>query len=259
LRFSILLIVLALVIAGALLWLLWQPYLRVSRVEVYGADQSLASYAKVAMQGAYLGILPRDSILFVPEGRIRRAILAEHPEIAAVSIFRASFTSVSLRAIERVAVGQWCGSNYSPPAAAASSSESGCYFFDGNGYIYELAGAASPPALNTFAVYDALAASTTEPLRATLAGADQLPDAFAFARSVSAMGSPVEAVAIRSDAGEVDDRLGSGTRITYVLGEEQQAYAALSSALADLNLSDGSISYIDLRFPGDIYVKKAGQ
>ena len=48
----------------------------------------------------------------------------------------------------------------------------------------------------------------------------------------------------------------SGTRITYVLGDEQNAFAALSSAQSDFNLSDGSVDYVDLRFDGKMYLKK---
>jgi hypothetical protein len=239
-----------------LLWLLRQPYLRVSTIKVFGGDQSLAHYAEDAMQGSWLGMIPRNSVVFVPESAIRRAILADHAEIAALSISRASLTSLSIRATSRVAVARWCG--LAPPNPGEAPY---CYLFDGNGYIFaalsEDASATPPTTLNSFAVYDSLAASSTEPLRATLANADQLPSAFAFARKVADLGSAAESVVVRGD--EVDLLLKSGTRVTYVLGEEQQAYAALASAIKDLNLGDGSIDYIDLRFPGDIYVKKAGQ
>lgn len=258
LRLSIELILLALVIAGSLIWLAWQPYLRVSRVEVFGADQSLAAYAQRALPGSYLGIVPRDSILFVPEAMIRHAILADHPEIAALSIARTGFTALSIGATSRVAVARWCGLAPSTEGEAPY-----CYLFDGNGYIFaalsEDASATPPTTLNSFVVYDSLEASSTEPLRATLSSADELPDAFAFARKMGGLGSPAEAVVIRPGAGEADDLLASGTRITYVLGEEQHAYSALTAALKDLDLSDGSVSYIDLRFPGDVYVKRAGR
>ncbi len=91
-------------------------------------------------------------------------------------------------------------------------------------------------------------------MRATIAGADALPTAFDFARKFVTLGSPTVSVVLRGD--EVDDYLASGTRITYVLGSEQDAYTALTSARANLNLTDGSIEYIDLRFPGKVYVKK---
>jgi cell division septal protein FtsQ len=264
-RLFILLGTLALVLACSLIWLVRQPYLRVSSVEVYGADQSLAAYATSAMQGSWLGILPKNSTLLIPEQGIRAAISKDHPDYAAVSIFRDGFSAITIKVIDRVAIARWCG--LAPPSAGEVPY---CYLFDASGYIYaadqtsELGLASSsaanaPALLNDFAVYGALAASSTEPIGSTLASTDQLPDAFAFARKVTLLGSPVESVVVRTDAGEVDDLLASGTRITYVLGQEIAAYAALDSAIKDLNLEDGSISYIDLRFPGNIYVKKVGE
>ena len=47
-----------------------------------------------------------------------------------------------------------------------------------------------------------------------------------------------------------------GTRVTYVLGDEQNAFTALTSARDDLNLADGSLEYVDLRFDGKVYLKK---
>jgi hypothetical protein len=54
----------------------------------------------------------------------------------------------------------------------------------------------------------------------------------------------------------VDDRLASGTRVTYVLGDEQNAFTALVSARDYLKVADGSIEYVDLRFAGETYFKR---
>ena len=59
---------------------------------------------------------------------------------------------------------------------------------------------------------------------------------------------------IRGD--EVDILLDSGTRLTYVLGHEEDAYSALKSAHGNFNLLNGSIDYVDLRFSGKVYLKK---
>ncbi|MDP1759930.1 MAG: hypothetical protein Q8L01_00440, partial [Candidatus Woesebacteria bacterium] len=64
----------------------------------------------------------------------------------------------------------------------------------------------------------------------------------------------VTRVILRGD--EVDDMLASGTRVTYVLGNEQNAFTSLVSARENLNLADGSIDYVDLRFDGKAYLKK---
>jgi hypothetical protein len=257
-----LLSVFVLVVIGAAFWLLWQPFLRISRYDVYGGDPSLATYAENAMTGTYFLIIPRDSVFFYPAGSIRAAILADHPDIAAVSLFSEGLTGLSIKAILRVPIGRWCGLAYAPGAAT-------CYLFDDNGYLYASATEAFASgtstmlaeepdgALNPFAVFDALTATTTDPIGATLAAATQFPAAFSFARQVGALGSPVVAVALMGE--QADLYLTSGTYLEYVPGQEQSAYSALVSAKADYDLSDGSIEYLDLRFPGKIYLKKAGQ
>lgn len=236
--------------AGMLLWGLNQSYVRISEITVYGADQSLADYVRRAMQGSYLGIVPRDSTFFYPDIHIRKEILAEHPEIAAVSLFREGFIGLSVKIHERVPIARWCGSTNSPQAV---SSEERCYVFDASGYVFA-ADASTTPKLNPFSLYAHLAGDTEEPLRATLVHADELPASFDFARQLGTLGSPVAKAILRDD--EVDDLLASGTRVTYVLGHEQDAYTALVSASANLDLADGSVEHVDLRFSGKVYVKR---
>lgn len=250
-RLSIGIIIFALLALGALLYELNTAALRISHVEVYGGDPALASYAYAAMEGSYLGIVPKDSTFFYPAGSIRRAILADHPDIAAVSLFRNGFTGLSIKPSERVAIAKWCGLSPTPPGGDHGSDEY-CYVFDANGYVFAPASASSTP-INAFTLYAPLASNTEEPLRATLANVYQLPATFDFARQLGAFGSPVDRIVIRGD--EVDQMLASGTRVTYVLGDEQNAYTALVSAKDDLNLADGSLEYVDLRFDGKVYSK----
>lgn len=233
-------------VVGTLIWGLWQDSVRISRVEVYG-DPSFAAYAEAEMQGSYFGIIPRDSIFFFPASHIRSDILADHPDIAAVSLFRNWFTSISIKTNERVPIARWCG--LSPTIGA----DEYCYVFDASGFIFAAA-TSTIPTLNNFVLYVPLAGETQEPLRATIAYAEKLPYAFDFARQLDTLGSPVTTVVIRDD--EVDDYLTSGTRITYVLGHENDAFTALVSARDNLNLADGSIDYVDLRFDGKVYLKK---
>ncbi|MDP2593732.1 MAG: hypothetical protein Q8P36_00095 [bacterium] len=287
-RLLLLLGILVLVLFGTAIYGLWQPSVRISSVTIasppslgsFGGasgDSALADYARQAMQGSYFGIVPRNSTFFVPTHRIRVAILAAHPDIAALSIKRQGTTGLSIRPSMRTAVGRWCG--LAPPVAGLAPTEGvtlppagGCYFFDPNGFVYAAvpeADASStlamPQTLNTFILYASLMSDASEPINATLADAALLPDAFAFARQLAGLGSPADAIAIRGD--EVDILLASGlsrgesrgTRITYVLGHEQDAYTALASARASFNLANGSVDYIDLRFPGKVYLKKKGE
>lgn len=244
--------ILLFVLLGVVIYGLWQRPLRISHVVIYGSDQSLADVATAAMQGSYLGIAPRDSTFLVPEARIRALMISAHPDIAAVSIFRSGFTDLSIKVDYRVPIARWCGSTRLAAASSTASSTpiAGCYFFDASGFVYSPVNDAAP--VNPFVVYETVATTTTA-VGMTLPNADTFPAAFDFARQLSTFGSPVASVVFRGD--EVDVYFASGTRITYVTGNEEGALNALASARADFNLADGSIDYVDLRFPGKVYVK----
>lgn len=239
--------ILLLLLLAAAMWGLWQSSVRISNITVYGADASFSEYAKNAMQGSYLGIVPRDSTFFFPASHIRADLLAAHPDIAAVSIFRKGFTGLSLKIDYRVPIARWCGRAPTPGV------DEYCYLFDASGLIYATA-ATTTQTLNTFSLYAPLEGNGLEPLHAGIARAERLPSLFDFARQLDTFGSSVSHVVLRDD--EVDDILGSGTRITYVLGHERDAFTALVSARDTMNLADGSLEYVDLRFDGKVYLKK---
>ena len=246
---------------GAALYGLSQNAVRISNVVIYGADdQSFASFATDAMQGMYLGIIPRDSTFFAPRADIRARIIAAHPDIAAISIFRNGFTGLSIRLDYRVPVARWCGASLSQyvtidlATSSAKSLAQDCYFFDANGFVYATSSEVQP--VNSFLVYEPWGSQTSaEPIiGTTLPNADAFPSAFDFARQLATLGSPISSVVFRED--EVDVHLVSGTRVTYVLGNEQNAYTALVSGKGNLNFADGLLDYVDLRFPGKVYLKK---
>ncbi|MDP2665316.1 MAG: hypothetical protein Q8P23_01530, partial [bacterium] len=152
--------ILVCILVGALIWGLWQNSVRISRIEVYGADASFAAYAKNAMQGSYFGIIPRDSIFFFPESSIRASILADHLDIAAVSMFRNGLTGISIKTNDRVPIARWCPSTDSTSSLQASSGQvastspmqATCYVFDASGYIFTTA-ASSTQTINSFTLY----------------------------------------------------------------------------------------------------------
>lgn len=264
--------ILVCILMGALIWGLWQPAVRISNIAVYGppslgssggasADASFAAYAKNAMQGSYFGIIPRDSIFFFPASSIRASILADHLDIAAVSMFRNGLTGISIKTNDRAPIARWCGvsSDATRFDLTASSTKpnlvapENCYVFDASGYIFAMA-SSSTQTINPFALYALLTEETPDPLRTTILHAERLPHAFDFARQLDTLGGSVIQIILRGD--EVDDYLKSGTRIIYILGHENDAFTALVSARDNLNLANGSIEYIDLRFDGKVYLKK---
>lgn len=241
-------LLLLLVIASVLVWGVWQGAMRISEIHVYGTEERLAEIALTEMEGNYFGIIPRDSTFFLPVESIRHNILTAYPDIAAVSIFRNGTTGLSIKVDYRVPIARWCGL-----APSGGGVDEYCYVFDASGAIFA-ALATSTETINSFALYSHLEGDTLEPLRATLSQATLLPGAFDFARQLATFGSPVSSIVIRES--EVDCYLASGTRITYVLGDEQGAFTSLVSARENLNLADGSLDYVDLRFDGKVYTKK---
>lgn len=243
------LIILFALLCTGIVYELNQSAVRISRIQIFGADQALADVVREAMQGNYFGIIPRDSTFFFPTSAIRSSIINKHPSIAAVSIFRNGLTGLSVKINDRVSIARWCGSSSSSQTATSS-----CYVFDANGYLFAVA-ATSTPTLNTFVLFAPLEDAPSEPLRAILAQEGKLPSVFDFARGLATRGSPTTHIVIHDD--EVDNFLASGTRITYVLGHEHDAYTALVSASGgNINLADGSVDYVDLRFDGKVYFKK---
>lgn len=278
-RFLITLGVLSLLLCAGVLYGLQESMVRISHIEISGADQSFADIAKEAMQGSYFGIIPRDSIFFFPASRIRADIIHQHPDIAAVSIFRNGFSDLSINVSSRVPIANWCGTplaSTSPMGVLTSevspTTSGDCYLFDASSFIYatgtdaggvSVSGSETSPEkpLTPFILYSRLQGDVSAPVGATLRDANQIPAVFDFARQIESFGPAVISIVIRSD--EVDFFLApstagasSGPRITYLLGDEQNAFTALVSAKDQLNLSDPALEYVDLRFHGKIYFKR---
>lgn len=250
---SVLLFVL---LAGAL-YIANQDFARVKNIVVLGTDAPLASIVQPILAGSYLGLLSRDSILFYPASEIRAAILGAYPDVAAVSLSREGLTGLSVKVDYRVPIAQWCGATPSSRFDFATSSNAGavheeCYYFDSGGVLFSTTTEIAP--VNTFFFYEPLAGDAPAHLGTTLPFEHTIPAAFDFARQLSGLGSPVVAVIYRDT--EVDDILEHGTRVTYLRGSEVQAFAAIVAAGAGLDFASGSLDYIDLRFPGKVYLKK---
>jgi len=241
----------ALIILGVLfLYAVQQRGVRISQVDIFGGDAALSAIAKEALQGSYVGIVPRDSIFFYPEEDIRTRIMHADSDIATISVFRKGLTGLTIKVTNRAPIARWCGSVYEPRVGTSTPAVP-CYVFDDAGRIYATTTALE--LVNRFALYTKLEPGV-DPAGTLLPQAEQLPAAFNFARQLGTLGSPVDAVVIRDQ--EVDDHLESGTRVTYVLGQEQEAYTALMSGKSNINLADGSLEYLDLRFSGKMYLKR---
>ncbi len=263
---------------GMVLWGLWQSSVRFSRVAVSGGDSAMAVTAQRAMRGTYFHLIPRNSVFFYPAGSVRRALMSSDPSIAAISLRRSGGATLRVTVTDRVALARWCGADSTPTFQQ-------CYVFDPSGFLFattsplirqaasvasstatsslpmQVAAVAMAPVssvagkpLDSYVVYEPLATSTAGPIGATLPNAAAFPEVFSFAQQLTPFGSEVRTIAIKN--GEVDDTLASGTVVKYLLADASRALSALTAARQDINLADGSIEYVDLRFNGKVYVKK---
>lgn len=242
---------------GGIVYLLWQPSVRVANVSADGEHASgIAMLTRQTLTATYFGIIPRNSIFVYPEREIRKVLLDAYPDISSLSISRSGFNSLSIKTNARVTAFWWCGT----PSVEAPV-DSTCYESDAEGFIFapveEGAVLATSTALSTLRIYGELAAASSSasyPLRAHMQHVESIPNALRFVHAMNNLNIPIVSLSIHND--EADVITPAGTRIIYVLGHEEDATELARATFSTLNLIDGSIQYVDLRFPAKVYVKR---
>jgi hypothetical protein len=247
----------AVVLAGLLWYGLWRPEVRIETVDASsaGADQgAIEALAKKELSGTFYGVIPRNSFFFYPERAIRADILDAYPRYSAVALNREGFSALAVTATPRAAAFRWCGT---PDALSAEGAS--CYDADADGLVFEYAdpAASSTGELLVYAKLEDTPHHDSYPIRAHVVGASSLPAILSFAHSIEALGVPLSSVAIEGD--EASLFVAPNTRITYVIGHEATARKDAAAAFPTLNLQDGSIEYVDLRFDGKVYLRRRGE
>lgn len=254
---SVILATLALLLCASGVYASWQPTLRIQTVDVQGEG---ASEVKAIVEKETLGtigiIFPRDSSLFFPEERIVNSIKDVLPQADEVTVARNSFQSLYITVTSRESAFVWCGD---PDIERLDTDQ--CYFMDKSGFVFREAGAYSEikNISQLTSISTKLTRSTTTdsyPLRASAEGLDHLPNIATLVQRVSGLLAPVTHISIRTD--EVDLLLEGGTRVTYVIDEEEKAESLLRSSLPELANNLAELEYIDARFDGKVYVKRKG-
>lgn len=235
---------------AALIYAAWLPALRISSVVVSGPDaESIKAIAQEHLSGTHLFVVPRNSLFFIPEGKMRKAILAAHPNIVAVSFASNGLQSITVVPVERTPAFLWCGES-------KETARESCYSTDADGLVFAPYMSATPLASSTLLlkVYVPLEGGAYEPVRAHVGYASMLPHALLLAKTFRALGADSAELVIRND--EADFYTSGGTRITYVLGKEDAAAQLAASVFPKLSLNDGSVEYVDLRFESKVYLRK---
>lgn len=240
----------ALSIAAALLLVLlviaaWQPVFRINDVVAEGPHAEEArGQAAAELRGTYFFVLPRNSLFFIPERDIRARLLAAYPDVEAVSMKSKGLQTIAITLVPRAEAFVWCGT--------ARALEHPCYSANAEGLLF--AETATTTAL--LRMYGPIEGQEGEsPIRGRLVHAPRVSEALRFVKAMQTLGADVAELTFRED--EADLYTEAGTRITYVLGREEEAAGIAASVFPQLALNDGSIQYVDLRFSGKAYFKRA--
>lgn len=247
---------LCLCVLGGVIYGLWRPQLRITDILVSDVrfEESIQVIAQKELSGTYYHIFPRDSFLLFPEKALQSAIAEEHPSIAKITIARTGFDSLMISLESRDTAFWWCGL----PTDAGSVSDS-CFDADKEGFVFlpheeSQDNASSTHMLRVYAVLETASSTHSYPLGSRVLGTENIDDILRFSHTLEALSIPLRSIAIRGD--EADVYTEGGTRITYVVGKEREAAEDAKITLPKLNLLDGSIQYVDLRFPGKVYLKR---
>lgn len=248
---GIALCIVAFLLLGIMFYLAWLPALRISSIDARGphADEA-KQLAQQTLWGTHAFVLPRNSLFFIPENDIRARILESHPDVEAVSISATGLTSLLVTTLPRAEAFVWCGT-------ARDTSDGSCYSANAEGLIFAIVPPEVASTTAALRVYASVEGQEGEsPVKARIGYASRIPEVLRFVKAMQMLGANVVSVSFRDD--EADLHTEAGTRITYVLGREQEAAGIAASVFPQLALNDGSIAYVDLRFSGKAYFKRKG-
>jgi len=230
----------------------WLPAFRIQTIAATGPHaEEVKLIAARTLEGTHAFVLPRNSLFFIPEHDVRANILVEHPDIEAVSISASGLTELSITTLPRAEAFVWCG-------ATRELADGLCYSANAEGLIFAPVSPSIAPTTEALRIYAAIEGQEwSTPIKARIWYASRIPEALRFIKAMQSLGANVVSVSLRAD--EADLYTEAGTRITYVLGREQEAAGIAASVFPQLSLNDGSVSYVDLRFSGKAYFKRAGE
>ena len=247
--FFIFVSVLVLLCIAGLFYVSWSPALRVQEVRAEGPHaHEIISETKEQLKGTHAFILPRNSLFFLPVSNIRESVLKMHPDIVAVAVHSSGLQGITVVASPRSTAYLWCGVLRSVPGE--------CYNVDTSGLIFGKSetNTASSTQSQYLKVYNSVEGSVEDPVRAYVSYASAFPNALRLAKVLKTLQANITELTIEND--EASFYTAQGTRITYVIGNEDATATLAASVFPTLNLQQGSVEYIDLRFEGKVYLRR---
>lgn len=117
------------VILIAIVYVIRLPALQVHSVEVIGTDvadpQEISLFVENEIQGKYLFILPKKSMLLVPTKTLTKKVSTAFPRFASVDIRRTGIDSLTVTVQEHTGAYLWCNAE--------------CFFMNSEGVVYAIA------------------------------------------------------------------------------------------------------------------------
>lgn len=246
----------------------FMPFLAVSEVRVYGAEQEIqarmVSAAWAAMDGTYGGLFSRSNMFLYPRSDIAAAVSSSSPRIDHVAVSR-SLGTVSISASEKVPEAVVC-SDLPDLAEDALAKGSRCYLADDDGYIFRTATSTDAerfmryylPAMASARASDIIGSTT--PKFATLQP---------LIKSIKMAGIGVQAVLIKgSDSYELYASNPSGRSLVVIQMSERVPLAVQrdnllaywSKMISDSRIEGRELEWseIKLQYPPNVYSRMAG-
>ncbi len=223
-------------------------------------DIAAVSFSRTSFSTLLISSIPREAALTwcgpTYEGKAIVTSLAVPVKTVASSTKSSSKTSSVSASTAMASNGTTTPA--APEPVVDSAPEPTCFSADAQGIIFAAVPAQTVHDTDSIVIYGPLSgdANASTPLGATIAGANMIPNALQLVKIIKSLGVSITTLVLRGD--EADLYAQSGTRITYVLGREEQTAEVAEAAFPSLNLNDGSLQYVDLRFAGKAYFKKVG-
>ncbi len=124
-------------VVGGIAWGFSRPGLRIAHIEVSGnsvlGTNEITSFVNKEINGKYVFLFPKDSILFYPKDRIKNDLLDSFKRILSIEVRAKDFTTLSITINERKPYSLWCGEVFLNGATPINTP---CYFTDNTGFLF---------------------------------------------------------------------------------------------------------------------------
>lgn len=251
---------------GGAVWLSHTKALQVQYVDVNGTvtqKTEIETFTRTYLEGSWLGLFPKKSIVLVPRWRLTQLVLERFPRVKTASVGVTDMQTLSVTVEERLPSALWCGDIVPPVVYEPRTEGRGrnlipddewgvCYYIDSTGYIF-----ARAPTF-TGAVYHRYwgPISKSEPVRVTFLPAHEFSLLETLQEKLERL-SLIPIALLIVDEEDAELYLEDGTRVLFTRDQDtENLFVTLVSILtADVLESEHEVEYIDLRFGVKSFVK----